>query len=151
MANKTINQLTSLGSVDANDEFVLYDVSADATKKATKSTLLSGMQTELTFDDTPTNGSSNPVTSNGVFDFAFDKSKIRMGTVTGGSSDNDNWHATFDTPFSDNNYYIMITPLSTAGRCPSGWYTVLRTATGFDIFCKGTAPDDGFQYIAIHI
>lgn len=77
MANKTINQLTSLGTVADSDEFVLYDVSADETKKATKSTLLSGMQTELTFDDTPTEDSTNPVTSSGVYDALSGKANIK--------------------------------------------------------------------------
>lgn len=101
--------------------------------------------------DVVEDGNMNPVTSNGVFDYAVDKSKIRMGEVTGGSPNNDNWVATFDTPFPDSDYYVMVTPISSAGgdRCPTGWYTVLHLSTGFSVFCKGPAPD-AFRYIAIH-
>jgi hypothetical protein len=101
--------------------------------------------------DVVEDGNMNPVTSNGVFDFAFDKSKIRMGEVTGGSPNNDNWVATFDTPFPDSNYGVIITPLSDSGasKCPNGWYVVATASTGFSIYCNGNAPN-AFQYIAIH-
>ena len=87
-----------------------------------------------------------------VKDFAFDKSKIRTGIVYGGSANNDNWVATFDTPFADSNYIVIVTPLSSSGapNCPNGWYVVSLAATGFSIYCSGNAPKNGFQYIAIH-
>ena len=87
-----------------------------------------------------------------VKDYAFDKSKIRTGIVSGGSADNDDWYATFDTPFADSKYTVIVTPFSESGEpyCPTGWYVVTLTATGFRLYCKGNAPKRGFQYIAIH-
>lgn len=87
-----------------------------------------------------------------VKDYAFDKSKIRTGIVSGGSADNDDWYATFDTPFEDSKYTVIVTPFSESGApyCPDGWYVVVPTATGFRIYCSGHAPKRGFQYIAIH-
>ena len=87
-----------------------------------------------------------------VKDYAFDKSKIRTGIVSGGSADSDDWYATFDTPFADSKYIVTVTPLSNSGVpfCPNGWYTVELTATGFRIYCSGGAPRGGFHYIAIH-
>ena len=98
-------------------------------------------------------GNMHAVTSNAVADFAFDKSKIRIGTIVGGSADNDNWYAIFDTPFPDDNYIVIATPTSAAGaaNCPTGWYIVSKQPTGFRLFCKGPAPLGGFQYIAIHL
>ena len=89
---------------------------------------------------------------NDVKGYAFAKSKIRTGVITGGSANSDNWTATFDTPFEDSNYYVIATPYSLGGsaNCPNGWYTVLLHATGFSLFCNGNAPKNGFHYIAIH-
>ena len=97
-------------------------------------------------------GNMHAVTSNAVADFALAKSKIRTGIVLGGSANSDNWAATFDTPFEDNNYYAIVTPQSYGGtaNCPTGWYTLSLTATGFTIYCNGNAPKNGFHYIAIH-
>lgn len=97
-------------------------------------------------------GNMHAVTSNAVFDFAYDKSKIRMGTIVGGSANSDNWVATFDTPFPDNEYTAVVIPssFSGGGNCPSGWYIVNKQPTGFSIYCNGNAPKYGFQYIAIH-
>ena len=100
--------------------------------------------------DVVESGNMHAATSNAVADFAFDKSKIRMGVIVGGSADNDNWYATFDTPFPDNDYYVVVTPDSGSGVCPSGWYTLQCQSTGFRVFCKGPAPVVRFQYIAIH-
>ena len=87
-----------------------------------------------------------------VKDYAFDKSKIRTGIVSGGSADSDDWYATFDTPFADSKYTVIVTPFSESGEpfCPTGWYVVESKATGFRLYCKGNAPKRGFQYIAIH-
>ena len=101
--------------------------------------------------DVVQDGNMHAVTSNAVADFAFDKSKIRMGAINGGSANNDNWYATFDTPFPDANYFVAITPASSAGTCPSGWYILQKSSTGFRLFCKGDVPVSGFQYIALHI
>ena len=89
---------------------------------------------------------------NDVKDYALAKSKIRTGFVSGGSANKDDWVATFDTPFPDANYYVIVTPQSLGGtsNCPSGWYTLSLTATGFTIYCNGSAPRNGFHYIAIH-
>ena len=102
--------------------------------------------------DVVQDGNMHAVTSNAVADFAFDKSKIRMGTIVGGSADSDNWHITFDTPFPDADYNVIVTPLSRSGGayCPSGWYVVNKQPTEFSVYCKGPAPLSGFQYIAIH-
>lgn len=103
--------------------------------------------------DVVQDGNMHAVTSNAVADFAFDKSKIRMGLIVGGSANNDNWVAIFDTPFPDNKYFVTVTPVSYAGstNCPNGWYIVdNKRNTGFSIFCNGNAPANGFQYIAIH-
>ena len=110
-----------------------------------------GVETSMIVDVVE-DGNMNAITSNAVADFAFDKSKIRTGIVRGGSADNDDWYATFDTPFADSNYIVMVTPQSSAGNpyCPNGWYVVTLLATGFRIYCKGNAPQVGFQYIAIH-
>lgn len=101
--------------------------------------------------DVVQDGNMHAVTSNAVADFAFDKSKIRTGYIIGGSANNDNWFATFSTPFQDNNYSLIISPESNGGQCPSGWYIVQKSLSGFRVFCKGDAPVVGFQYIAIHM
>ena len=101
--------------------------------------------------DVVQDGNMHAVTSNAVADFAFDKSKIRTGYVAGGSANRDDWKAVFDTPFPDNKYRVFITPVSTAGKCPSGWYAINLTSTGFIIYCNGTAPTSGFAYLAIHL
>ena len=95
-------------------------------------------------------GNLHAVTSNAVADFAFDKSKIRMGFVTGGSANNENWKVVFNPPFPDTEYYAVVIPSSYGGYCPNGWYILNKEVTGFDIYCSGTAPFNGFQYIAIH-
>ena len=103
--------------------------------------------------DVVQDGNMHAVTSNAVADFAFDKSKIRVGESSqGGSPNNDNWIVTFDTPFPDNNYYAIVTPMSASGavNCPTGWYVSGKTATGFRVFCNGNAPLYVFEYIAIH-
>ena len=101
--------------------------------------------------DVVQDGNMHAVTSNAVADFAFDKSKIKTGYVEGGSANSDNWKVVFDTPFPDNKYNVFITPVSTAGKCPSGWYVINIASTGFTIYCNGTAPTSGFAYLAIHI
>lgn len=103
--------------------------------------------------DVVQDGNMHAVTSNAVADFAFDKSKIRFGESNhGGSSNNDNWIVTFDTPFPDAAYYVVATPQSASGvvNCPTGWYISNKTTTGFRIFCNGNAPLYVFDYIAIH-
>lgn len=109
-----------------------------------------GIPTPTPTTDAVQGGNEQAVTSNGVYDFAFDKSKIRTGFVVNGAADNDNWTATFSTPFADSNYFTIVTPVSSGANCPSGWYTVSHSSTGFKLFCKGTAPTGGFQYLAIH-
>ena len=99
-------------------------------------------------------GNMHAITSNAVANFAFDKSKIRIGESNHeGSPNNDDWVVTFDTPFPDSNYYVIVTPLSVSGatNCPTGWYVSHQTATGFRIFCNGNAPLYVFYYIAIHL
>ena len=100
--------------------------------------------------DVVQDGNMHAVTSNAVADFAFDKSKIRLGFIDGGSADRDNWKVVFDTPFPDNKYIVLITPVSNAGKCPSGWYAVNYASTGFMVYCNGTAPSH-FAYLAIHL
>ena len=102
--------------------------------------------------DVVQDGNMHAVTSNAVAEYAFDKSKIRTGVITGGSANSDDWTATFDTPFADSNYYVIVTPCSLGGptNCPNGWYTVALLTTGFSIYCNGNAPRNGFHYIAIH-
>ena len=103
--------------------------------------------------DVVQDGNMHAVTSNAVFDFAFDKSKIKIGEARNGSPNNDDWIATFDTPFPDSNYIIIATPTSASGaaKCPTGWYVSNQTPTGFRIFCNGNAPLYAFYYIAIHV
>ena len=72
--------------------------------------------------DVVQDGNMHAVTSNAVADFAFDKSKIRTGTVVGGSANNDDWIATFDTPFADSNYTVIATPQSGNGMS----YSIIR-------------------------
>ena len=102
--------------------------------------------------DVVQDGNMHAVTSNAVANYAFDKSKIRVGIVSGGSANSDDWIATFDTPFADSNYNVIVTPQSLGGtsNCPTGWYVISLTATGFTIYCNGNAPKNGFHYIAIH-
>ena len=100
--------------------------------------------------DVVQDGNMHAVTSNAVADFAFDKSKIRTGESNKDGSSNDVWSVIFDTPFQDNEYTAIVTPSSWASACPNGWYVVDKLPTGFTIFCNGTAPKNGFQYIAIH-
>ena len=89
---------------------------------------------------------------NDVKDYALAKSKIRTGIVSGGSANSDDWVVTFDTPFADSNYNVIVTPQSYGGtsNCPTGWYVLSLIATGFTIYCNGNAPKNGFHYIAIH-
>lgn len=110
-----------------------------------------GVETSMIVDVVE-DGNMNAITSNAVADFAFDKSKIRTGIVSGGSADSDDWYATFDTPFADSKYTVIVTPYSESGEphCPTGWYAVELKVTGFRIYCRGYAPKKGFQYIAIH-
>lgn len=101
--------------------------------------------------DVVQDGNMHAVTSNAVANYAFDKSKIRTGIVTDGSANNV-WNVTFDIPFPDKNYIVIVTPTSFAGTGPSGWYVWNeKQPTGFDIFCIGNAPKVGFQYLAIHM
>ena len=102
--------------------------------------------------DVVQDGNMHAVTSNAVADFAFDKSKIRIGEARNGSPNNDDWIATFDTPFPDNNYIVIATPTSASGavNCPTGWYVSNQTSTGFRVFCNGNKPLYVFYYIAIH-
>ena len=55
-------------------------------------------------------GNLHAVTSNAVAEFAFDKSKIITGIITGGSANSDDWTVRFDTPFTDDNYNVFVTP-----------------------------------------
>lgn len=102
--------------------------------------------------DVVQDGNMHAVTSNAVADFAFDKSKIRIGETRNGSPNNDDWIVTFDTPFPDSNYIVIATPTSASGsvNCPTGWYVSHQTSTGFRIFCNGNKPLYVFYYIAIH-
>ena len=102
--------------------------------------------------DVVESGNLHAVTSNAVANYALAKSKIRTGIVSGGSANSDDWIVTFDTPFADSNYYVIVTPQSLGGtsNCPTGWYTISLLATGFTIYCNGNAPKNGFHYIAIH-
>ena len=103
--------------------------------------------------DVVQDGNIHAVTSNAVAKFAFDKSKIRVGEARNGSANNDDWIATFDTPFPDDNYVVIATPTSASGavNCPTGWYVSNQTSTGFRIFCNGNKPLYVFYYIAIHM
>ena len=103
--------------------------------------------------DVVQDGNMHAVTSNAVANFAFDKNKIRMGEARNGSANNDDWIATFDTPFPDDNYIVIATPTSASGAasCPTGWYISNQTSTGFRIFCNGNKPLYVFYYIAIHM
>ena len=103
--------------------------------------------------DVVEDGNMHAVTSNAVADFAFDKSKIRIGEARNGSANSDNWIVVFDTPFPDSNYIVIATPISASGaaNCPTGWYISHQTATGFRIFCNGNAPLYPFYYMAIHV
>ena len=101
--------------------------------------------------DVVQDGNMHAVTSNAVANFAFDKDRIRVGYVLGGSANSDDWYATFDTPFTDTSYHVLVSPESVAGVCPSGWYILQKTSSGFRVFCKGDAPKLGFHYIAIHV
>lgn len=102
--------------------------------------------------DVVESGNMHAVTSNAVANFAFDKSKIRIGEARNGSPNNDDWIATFDTPFPDDNYIVIATPTSASGsvNCPTGWYVSNQTSTGFRVFCNGNKPLYVFYYIAIH-
>lgn len=64
--------------LDSSGSWVLQDGGTAAYTKAEVDALLSGKENTLTFDTTPTNGSTNPVTSGGIYtaiaDFlTFDK------------------------------------------------------------------------------
>lgn len=56
-------------TVDYTEEFIVTDHSGDKLViKSEMDTALSGKQDTLTFDDTPTDNSNNPVKSNGIYD-----------------------------------------------------------------------------------
>ena len=74
---------------------------------------------------------------------------IKCGVCTGGHSGNDDWNVSFSTAFKKGLFQVFVTPLSTAAVCPSGWYTVNHSISGFNIFCNGTAPNTGFAWLAI--
>lgn len=68
MANKTINQIeNTVTSVAGGDYLPIWDTSAGKTGKITRSNLVSGLQSTLTFDNYPTRNSSNPAKSGGIF------------------------------------------------------------------------------------
>lgn len=67
MASVTIYGISNeITSANDNDLLPIWDSENDRTAKIKTSKLLQGYQTELTFDSTPTSGSSNPVTSDGI-------------------------------------------------------------------------------------
>lgn len=85
--NKTINELTALTDAVSSDELIIYDVSTNESKKITKQNLLKELQAEvngkqntLTFDSTPTENSTHPVTSGGVFNTLSDFIKVQKFT-----------------------------------------------------------------------
>ena len=83
----TIDGLNALTTLTAGDELPVWDVEAsgEPTKKITAQNMansvktLANLQRALTFDTTPTTGSTNPVTSGGVAD------AITQSTATGGA------------------------------------------------------------------
>lgn len=67
MASVTIYGISNeITSANNNDLLPIWDSENNRTAKIKKSKLLQGYQTELTFDSTPSSGSSNPVTSDGI-------------------------------------------------------------------------------------
>jgi hypothetical protein len=66
MADEAISGLPSYSSASNSDFIPIVDVASGVTKRITKGNLLSGLS--ITTDAVPTNGSTNPVESNGVFD-----------------------------------------------------------------------------------
>lgn len=70
----TINELNALTALTAGDELPVWDAEAsgEPTKKITAQNMansvktLANLQGTLTFDTTPTTGSTNPVTSGGI-------------------------------------------------------------------------------------
>lgn len=61
------------------------DPNAEYYTKAQIDVLLAQKQNTLTFDDTPTDGSTNPVTSDGIYEAVNDVVKFATGTITAGS------------------------------------------------------------------
>jgi hypothetical protein len=109
MAGTTIDGLNSVTSLTAQDEVPVWDVEAsgEPTKKITAQNMtasvktlgslvnttemnnaLSGKQNTLTFDSTPTTGSTNPVTSGGIADAISQSTAIitQSYTATGEST-----------------------------------------------------------------
>lgn len=74
---------------------------------------------------------------------------IKCGVCTGGHYGNDDWNVSFSTAFPNGFFQAFVTPLSTSAVCPSGWYTVNQSLSGFKIFCSGNAPNQGFAWLAI--
>lgn len=129
--NKTINELTALTDAVSSDELIIYDVSTGESKKITKQNLLKELQTEvngkqntLTFDSTPTTGSSNPATSGGIFSTLAELGTVitKSDTVTIPAMDNfilasvvtvpkGKWIAIGQTEytFDDANAYLFLT------------------------------------------
>lgn len=104
MAGTTINGLNAVTSLTANDEVPVWDAEAsgEPTKKITAqnmtasvktlgslvntsemNTALAGKQNTLTFDTTPTTGSTNPVTSGGIATAISQSTAVKRITVTG--------------------------------------------------------------------
>ena len=92
----TIDALEVLLALAAQDEFPVWDAdgTGEPTKKITAQTLanaiktLADLQGRLTFDTTPTSGSTNPVTSDGVASALDDKQDVLTfdATPTPGST-----------------------------------------------------------------
>lgn len=90
----TIDGLNAVTSLTTNDEVPVWDkeASGEPTKKITAQNLASSVKTladlqgALTFDSTPTAGSTNPVTSGGIADAIAQSTAsihiVNSGTVT---------------------------------------------------------------------
>jgi hypothetical protein len=74
---------------------------------------------------------------------------IKYGIVGGGSANNDNWWHYFSDPYPTACLRALVSPMSSAGQCPKGWYIVGFDRTLIRVFCGETVPLGGFSFIAV--
>jgi len=102
-------------------------------------TALNGKQNSLTFDNTPTNGSTNPVTSDGVFDALALKQDTLTNPVTGtgASGQVSYWTGTNTQAGSNNLFWDAVN-----NRLALGTST---TTSATRLIIQGTTASDGGQ------
>lgn len=135
----TIDGLNAVTSLTANDEVAVWDKEAsdEPTKKITGQNLASSVKTlanlqgALTFDTTPTDGSTNPVTSGGIATAITQSTAISAITFTPASGITNNLFVRKSGKVVSINGYLTAT-----NAFPSSEYTLGNLPAG----ARPTAP-----------